>query len=137
MLEVSPCLREYSFHMKFSAALAFTLALCFAKRDFAASTVMTAWSGSDGPFINTTVNGYAVHQAADQGGGNWAGFMYFQRPGGVNFASGSTLYMEVDYVDVAGDGAFGVQYNAVGNAFQSSGFGFNHTVHNTGVFKTA
>src|SRR5258708_11468275 len=99
--------------MRFS--LIFLLALGFAQRNFAVTTVMTAWSGSDGPFINTTVNGYAVHQAADQGGGNWAGFMYFQRPAGVNFAAGSTLYLEVDFVDVAGDVSFVVQYNARGH----------------------
>jgi hypothetical protein len=110
----------------------------------ATSCVMTAWSGSDGPFTVVTEDGYTVNQAAGTAG-SYSGFMYFQRPAGVTFAAGSPLYVEVDYLDLSGGGTgdsgnIGIQYDAqstLGNAFATPTFVINAAVLNTGALKTA
>jgi hypothetical protein len=103
----------------------------------ASSTVMVAWSGSDGVFTTVTVGGTTVYESESLGGGAYAGLMYFERPAGVTFAPGATLYMEVDYEDLGGPGRFGAQYDAVGNDFQVAGFALGGDVQNTGASRTA
>ena len=84
-----------------------------------------------------TAYGNCAAETSVGGGGNWSGFMYFQRPAGVNFGPGTTLYMEVDLLDLGGPGSFSCQYNAVGNAFQNGNYGFNRGIDTSGVLKTA
>ena len=106
---------------------------------------MTPWSGSDGTFNVVSESGYTVDQATGTAG-NYAGYMYFRRPAGCTFASGATLYVEIDYLDISGAGPamadagnLGIQYDAqatLGNAFES-GFVINGAILNTGNFKTA
>ncbi|MFY0576687.1 hypothetical protein ACN28S_22230 [Cystobacter fuscus] len=103
----------------------------------AVSTVMTAWSGSDGVFNTISLDGKTVYQGQNLGGGNYTGLMYFKRPAGVNFTPGATLYMEVDFKDIGGSGNFGTQYNAVGNDFQFAGFTVGNSVLGSGAYKTA
>ncbi|WNG17263.1 glycoside hydrolase family 71/99-like protein [Cystobacter fuscus] len=103
----------------------------------AVSTVMTAWSGSDGVFNTISLDGKTVYQGQNLGGGNYTGLMYFKRPAGVNFTRGATLYMEVDFKDIGGSGNFGTQYNAVGNDFQFAGFAVGNSVLGSGAYKTA
>ena len=103
----------------------------------ATTTVMQAWSGSDGPFNAIAMDGNTLYQGADTGGGVFAGFQYYHRPAGVNFTVGATLYLEVDYKDFGGPGRIGCQYNAVGNAFQAAGMVLGSSVQNSGGYKTA
>lgn len=103
----------------------------------ALTTVMTAWSGSDGVFTTITLDNKTIYQSQDLGGGSYTGLMYFKRPDGVSFPPGATLYMEVDYKDIGGQGNFGAQYNAVGIDFQAAGFALNSSVKGSGAYKTA
>ncbi|MET0403959.1 MAG: glycoside hydrolase family 71/99-like protein [Cystobacter sp.] len=103
----------------------------------AVSTVMTAWSGSDGVFDTVSLDGKTVYRGRSQGGGRYEAFMYFKRPSGVTFATGATLYLEVDFKDTGGKANFGTQYNAVGNDFQFAGFALGNSVQNTSAYKTA
>ena len=107
---------------------------------------MTPWSGSDGTFNVVMEDGYTVDQATGTTG-NYSAHMYFQRPSGCTFASGATLYVEIDYLDISGAGSgsavagnLGLQYDAkatVGNAFNNANFVLNGAIFNTGKFKTA
>jgi hypothetical protein len=119
----------------------------------ATTCTMTPWSGSDGPFTVVSESGHTVNQA-NGSPGSYAAFMYFQHPSGCSFASGATLYAEIDYLDVSGEpldaaasggagqdaGNIGLQYDAkatLGNAFQNAGFVLDGAVLGTGQFKTA
>jgi hypothetical protein len=130
-------------------ALLAVLVVC--GRAEAMACTMTPWSGSDGTFTVVTEGGYTVSQATGSPG-NYAAFMYFQHPSGCTFASGATLYVEIDYLDVSGEpldaassagadaGDLGLQYDAqstLGNAFQNAGFVINGAILGTGQFKTA
>jgi MYXO-CTERM domain-containing protein len=104
---------------------------------FALTTTMVPFSGGDGTFDTVTDSGMTIYQSTSSGNGTYSSFMYFQRPAGVTFTAGATLYVEVDYKDIGGPGRFGLQYNATGNDFADGGFGIDAGVQTTGAYKTA
>ena len=96
----------------------------------ATTWTLVPFNGSDGPYTNTTVNGYNVEQAT-------GAFLYFSRPAGLSFSAGTTLYVEADYVDTGGPGRMGLAYNSQYGNFQDCNFYFLGSVENTGQMRTA
>jgi len=145
-------------NMKFSiprvlAALCALVAVLTLSRSAVATTcTMTPWSGSDGTFTVVTEGSYTVNQATGAPG-SYAAYMYFQHPSGCVLASGATLYAEIDYLDLSGEGSdastgnapasdagnLGLEYDAMatlGSAFQNA-FVLDGAVLDTGQMKTA
>jgi hypothetical protein len=93
---------------------------------------MTPFSGSDGVFDVTLVDGDTVYRAAGSDGA-YESYMYFQASIVLH---SQTVYLEVTYKDT-GVGQIGVEYNSTGNNYELATVGFQNFLQNTNRTRTA
>jgi hypothetical protein len=112
---------------------AFALALAFWAGSLGAGTVaLQSLNGGDGAYATLSISGRQVIQGKPD-----TSFIYFKLPAGSSFQPGSTLYAELDYLDLGGPGHLGLQYSIPGEDYHSCRYQFGQAVGKSGALKTA